>query len=95
MNSEEDQLRMALQEIEDLIRNQITQAHRPADEVIIDDFDLRNILKVSKRSTASLREKGLITYYKPSGKILYKLSDVLDMLDRHEIKAIYPIVKLS
>ena len=61
---------------------------RPADEVIIDDVTLRNLLKVSARTTAYWRSKGIITYSKPDGKIFYKLSDVLDFLKQYEVPAV-------
>jgi Helix-turn-helix domain len=50
--------------------------------IIIDDVELREMLKMSKRSTAYLREKGLITYSKIGGKIYYRHSDVLDLIER-------------
>jgi predicted TIM-barrel fold metal-dependent hydrolase len=60
---------------------------RPPDQIILDDVQLREMLKMSKRSTAYLREKGLITYSKIGSKIYYLLSDVLLFLKQNEIQS--------
>lgn len=75
---------------EELIRNikyEIAQAQRPADQIILDDVDLCKMLKVSKRTTATLRANSEITFYKCGGKILYKLSDILDYVNRNCVNA--------
>jgi len=66
----------------------VANFHRPSEQVILDDVELREFLKVSKRTTAYWREKGLITYSQPGAKIYYKLSDVLLFLKQHEIQSI-------
>ena len=65
----------------------IDQLVRPPDQIILDDVQLREMLKMSKRSTAYLREKGLITYSKIGAKIYYRLSDILLFLKINEIPA--------
>ena len=45
------------EELAQLIKYEIQQSKRPAEEVILDDVDLRNFLKVSKRTIAYWREK--------------------------------------
>jgi hypothetical protein len=65
----------------------IDQLARPPDQIILDDVQLREMLKMSKRSTAYLREKGLITYSKVGSKIYYLLSDVLIFLKKYEFPA--------
>ena len=77
-----------IQEIMHLIRDEILKSQRSPEEGILDDVDLRNLLKSSKRKTAELREKRIITYMKPEGKIYYRLSDILKYLDRHKVEAI-------
>ncbi|HSZ85754.1 MAG TPA: hypothetical protein VK787_06970 [Puia sp.] len=76
-----------LKEILALIREEMSRNHRPAHEVILDDVDLRQLLKVSERTTASLRAKNMITYSKP-GKVYYLLSDVLKMMENHRVEAV-------
>ena len=63
------------------------QIARPPEHVVLDDVALRDMLKMSKRSTAYLREKGLITYSKIGSKIYYRLSDILLFLKQNEIPA--------
>ena len=74
-------------EILHLIKDEILKAKRPPEEVILDDVDLQNLLRCSKRKTADLREKRMIAYMKP-GKVYYKLSDVLKYLDRYKVESI-------
>jgi hypothetical protein len=64
----------------------------PPHQIIIDDVELRNMLKMSKRSSAYLREKGMITYTKIGSKIYYKLSDVLELMERNQVKAVKPSI---
>lgn len=66
----------------------IADTVKPPDQVILDDVDLREQLKVSKRTTAYWREKGLITYSKLGGKIYYKLSDILEFIRNNETPAV-------
>ena len=56
---------------------------RPPDQIIIDDNDLQQILKVSKRYTANLRENKLIRFSQPvaNGKVFYYLQDVLNFIN--------------
>lgn len=65
----------------------MAEARRPAEEIILDDVDLCDLLKVSKRTTASLRAEKLIAFSKCGGKILYKLSDVLEYINRNRVDA--------
>lgn len=77
-----------LQEILFVIREEVLKALRPADEVILDDVDLRALLKISERTTAELRGKNLIAYSKP-GKVYYLLSDVLEMMKEFRVEAVH------
>ncbi len=84
-----------LEELFKLIKFEVQQAKRPPEEVIYDDVDLRNYLKVSKRTTAYWRERGMITFFKLGGKIYYRLSDILSFLQQHEVLAINSSIKIS
>ena len=84
--------------IEDLvktIKHEILQNKRPATEILLDDVDLRHYLRVSKRTTASLREKRIITYSKIGGKIYYRLSDVLSLIEKNKVSAISETLKIK
>jgi hypothetical protein len=77
------------------VRDEVEKAKRPSEEVIYDDVDLREFLKVSKRTTAYWREKGLITFSKLGGKIYYRLSDILLLLKKYEVPAIDDSLKIQ
>jgi hypothetical protein len=78
------ELMITLKDIRDIIHN----VGKPPEHIIFDDVDLRNFLKVSKRTSAYWREKGEITYSKLGGKIYYRLSDVLALLKKKEVSAV-------
>jgi hypothetical protein len=84
-----------LEQLVNLIRTEIQQAQRQPEEVIIDDVSLREMLKVSKRTTANWRERGFITFSKLGGKIFYRLSDVLMLIKQNEIPAVRTTLKLN
>lgn len=63
--------------IKERILNLINQHHRPADEVILDDVDIRNLLKISRRTSLEYRKKGVYKYYKLDGKTFYILAEVI------------------
>lgn len=77
-----------VQEILQEIYALFLKSQQPPDRVILDDVDLRNILKISKRKTASLRSEKKITFSKDAGKIYYLLSNVLDYIHVHQVDSI-------
>jgi len=78
-----------------LIQDASLQANRPANEVILDDVDLREMMKVSKRTTATWRQKKLIKHYWIEGKVFYKLSDVLEVLEANAVKSIKETLRIK
>lgn len=58
---------------------------RPGSEVILDDVDLRNLLKISRRTALSYRKKNVFPYYKVESKIFYTLSDVLEGIKKYRV----------
>lgn len=69
-------------QIESKVEKMIELRVRPADQIIIDDVDLRNFLKVSRRTLLNYRQMGL-KYHKVENKIFYFLSDVLNFIRSH------------
>jgi len=63
--------------IKDRILSILEQHHRPANEVILDDVDLRNLLKISRRTSLEYRKRGVYKYYKLDNKIFYILEEVI------------------
>jgi hypothetical protein len=63
---------------EESIMQLIERYSRPASEVILDDVDLRNLLKISRRTALEYRKKEIFPSYKIENKIFYILSEVID-----------------
>lgn len=75
-----------LKEIIAELKSELLSVSRPAEEVILDDVDIRKTLKVSKRTMANYRSNGHIAYSQHgNGKIYYKLSDVLKFINDNRI----------
>lgn len=53
--------------------------------IILDETDLCNLLHISKRHAIDLRKEGKIRYAKDGGKIYYKLSWVLEYIDKYRV----------
>ena len=73
----------------------VCRSHRPKEEVIMDDVDLRTFLKISKRKTAQLRAERKIKYYKAEGKIFYTLADVIKYVKRFPFQTIEESTKFK
>ena len=48
---------------------------------------LIKLLHTCRRSIQNYRDSGKLTFYKVGGKILYRMSDVNKMLDKHKIQS--------
>ena len=70
------------------VKKVLENVNKPPDQVILDDVDLCNFLKISKRNSAYWRERGEITYSKLGGKIYYRLADILSLIKRNEVPGI-------
>jgi hypothetical protein len=66
------------------LKNEFLKFQRPADQVIIDEVELCGMLHISKRHAADLRKEGKIQYSKDGGKLYYKLSWVLEYIERYK-----------
>jgi len=75
----------AAQEFMRELKSEVLKFQRPADQVIIDEVELCSILHISKRHAADLRKEGKIRYSKDGGKLFYKLSWVLEYIDKYKI----------
>lgn len=77
------------------LKYEFQEWQRPPDQQVIDDVDLRSLLKVSKRTTANYRAQGLIAYHMIGGKIFYLYSEVLEALKKNRIPATHGQVRLG
>lgn len=64
--------------IQQEVQNLIDKGLRPASEVILDDVDLRNLLKISRRTALKYRKMNLFPHYQIDNKIYYLLSEVIE-----------------
>ena len=69
-------------EIKELVKNLIEKHHRPANEVILDDVDIRTLLKISRRTALEYRRSNLLVYHKIENKIYYFLADVINFIKK-------------
>lgn len=76
------------------LRHEILKYQRPPDEVILDEVDFCQFLRISKRQAAYLRSEGQVTYSKIGGKLYYRLSDILSFIERHQIKSVSDNIRL-
>ncbi|MBK8521487.1 MAG: hypothetical protein IPL54_11695 [Chitinophagaceae bacterium] len=70
---------------EEQIKKLIEKYARPASEIILDDVDLRNLLKISRRTSLEYRKKRVYKFYKLDGKIFYILEEVIDGIKNEEV----------
>ena len=56
---------------------------RPANEIILDDCDVRELLKVSRRTLLDYRKSGKLLFYKIENKIFYFLSDIFSFIKNY------------
>lgn len=56
-------------------------------ERFITDPELANTLKLTSRTLVEHRASGLLPYYKLGGKILYKESDIIKLLENNRFEA--------
>lgn len=77
------QAKVELQELLENVSNKIVENQRPANETLLDDDDVMDRLKICKRKLASLRADGTIPYSKIGRKIIYKWSDILEVVERN------------
>ena len=66
-------------------RNELLLLRKDPETIILDETDLCNLLHISKRHAIDLRKEGKIRYAKDGGKIYYKLSWVLEYIDKFRV----------
>jgi hypothetical protein len=73
-----------------ILKFEIQQAQRPADEIILDDNDVLKMLKISKRKLQYMKADGSIPFHTPPGGVrtYYLLSDILLWLKQSRTESI-------
>lgn len=84
MNYDERFPKTEISQLMDTMRDMVNKAHRPANEVVMNEEELCALLKVSKRWAQQMRQSRKIKYSKRGGKIFYLLSNVLHFIKESE-----------
>lgn len=69
------------------IQSQLTAKEKQPKEQWLDNQELMQLLKISKRTAQHYRDSGVISFSQVGNKIYYKLSDIEAMLQKHYNKA--------
>ena len=88
-----NRLKDTLTRLEDILKNNnpTFNGHR-----YMNDAELANYLKVSRRTLQEYRNNGILPYYQIGGKILYRESDIEELLEKYrKTYSIIPIFVLS
>ena len=81
---EYNRLKDTLTRLEDILKNNnpTFNGHR-----YMNDAELANYLKVSRRTLQEYRNNGILSYYQIGGKILYRESDIEELLEKNRQEA--------
>lgn len=66
------------------VSNELTNSSYDA---ILTTDQLMRVLSICRRTAQNLRDSGKLTFYKVGGKILYRHSDVIRLLEKHKIQS--------
>ena len=75
------------QQLNDILKDLLEKKMRPANEIILDDVDLRELLNVSRRTTLNYRASGKLKYFKVEQKNFYFLSDIISFIKTYAEEA--------
>ena len=71
----------------DAINQRLNAKEKEPKEKWLDNQELMQLMKISKRTAQHYRDSGLISFSQVGNKIYYKLSDVEELLKNHYNKA--------
>ena len=71
----------------DNINQRLSAKEKEPKEKWLDNQELMQLLKISKRTAQHYRDSGMISYSQVGNKIYYRLSDVEELLKKHYNKA--------
>ncbi|HJD93131.1 helix-turn-helix domain-containing protein [Bacteroides coprosuis] len=86
-SDEIQELLVALDEVTANIKLELnTHSSSQGDERYLDNHQVCDMLHISQRTLQDYRDKKRVSFYKLEGKILYKLSDIEQMLEANYYK---------
>ncbi len=71
------------------INARLAQKEKQPKEQWLDNKELMDLLKISKRTAQHYRDTGIISFSQVGNKIYYKLSDVEELMKKHYNKSFY------
>lgn len=71
----------------DNINQRLSAKDKEPKEKWLDNQELMQLLKISKRTAQHYRDSGMISFSQVGNKIYYRLSDVEELLKKHYNKA--------
>ena len=71
----------------DGINTRLNAKEKEPKEVWLDNQELMQLLKISKRTAQHYRDSGMISFSQVGNKIYYRLSDVEELLKKHYNKS--------
>jgi len=77
----------------DLVTKHITKYFLKSGEVLMDNEEFIRLMKVSKRTAQTWRDKKFISYSQVGSKVYYLRSDVDIFITRYRIEAGIPILR--
>jgi D-tyrosyl-tRNA(Tyr) deacylase len=77
----------------DLVTKHITKYFLKSGEVLMDNEEFIRLMKVSKRTAQTWRDKKFISYSQVGSKVYYLRSDVDIFISRYRIEAGIPILR--
>ena len=91
------EMKQFLQDILQCIRQELYKCQRPADQIILKEADVMNLLGISKRKIQLLKARREIPYSQPRARTFcyYLLSDILNWLKNSRIESINLLSKSS
>ena len=69
------------------INQRLTQKEKEPKDKWLDNQELMQLLKISKRTAQHYRDSGIVSFSQVGNKIYYRLSDVETLLNKHYNKA--------
>ncbi len=67
----------------DLIQSELNKKYKPPEDTFIDNDEFIQIMSISRRTSCTWRDEGVISFSQIGNKIYYRMSDVLAMIDKH------------
>lgn len=73
----------------DNLEKAVKEKQKSPSELIFDSQEFLQVMNISKRTAQTWRNERLIAYSQIEGKIYYKYSDIVEMINRHYV----PVMK--